>query len=234
MLVTVSTTLTSVVEQRSVATGTSNSQTAEHSTVLFVRTENSGGVRSATTTSTPTTVLKLFVSVSVMLTRFVPRASSVPARGDWVTTNGLQSLATTLPVRSGRRAAQFVPAARAITVIVSATTGALLSITFSTMLQVAVFVPEPTTVKVMVFLPNASRVPGMGSCVILRLPPASDAITSPVKSGKRARQLVPIPTLRSGGHAVICGGAVFTTFTTCVTVALFPYPSTASQLRVAT
>ena len=81
------------------------------------------------------------------------------------------------------------------------------------MLLVAVFVDTSATVKVIVCLPKPSRVPAAGVCVIPTLPHESDATTSPVRSGSRARQLVPMPMLRSAGLAVIRGGVVSKTTT---------------------
>src|SRR5947207_10201537 len=104
-------------------------------------------------------------SVAVTVIVFVPRPTSVPAAGDWLTVNAFGSLqfsfAVTPPSTLGTAAWQFVSALAPGTagqVIV----GAVLSVTVKVVVQVALLPAASVAVTVIVVVPDPTSVPAAG------------------------------------------------------------------------
>src|SRR5436305_171213 len=94
-----------------------------------------GGELSTTVTNAEVVALSPLVSVTVRRTRLVPNGSSAPGAGVWTMVKGLQSVATTWPVKSGATAVQFVSALSVRLVAPVRMTGGLVSITLKVKVQ---------------------------------------------------------------------------------------------------
>src|SRR5689334_15155877 len=89
--------------------------------------------------------------------------------------------------------------------------GALASITDNVIVHVLELVAASLAVSVTRWSPNASTVPGSGSCVTVTALHASVTVSSPVKSGIASTQFVPAASKRFVAHATKTGGVSSTT-----------------------
>src|SRR6185295_18404039 len=134
----------------------------------------------------PATSLTVIVTVVV-----VPSATTVPAAGLCVMVNAPAaaqfSVATTSPVRSGIWPAQ-APSALTLRLAGQVViTGAVVSVTVMSAVQVVALPATSVTVIVtVVVVPSATTVPAVGLCVMINAPAVAQfsvATTSPVRSG---------------------------------------------------
>src|SRR5919201_719860 len=107
-------------------------------------------------------------SVALTVIVFVPRPTSVPAAGLWLSVIalvGLQlSLSVTPPSTFGTAAWQ-APSALALGVAEQITVGAVVSVTVKSVVQVALLPAPSVAVTVIVCVPRPTSVPATGLCV---------------------------------------------------------------------
>src|ERR671923_70110 len=176
-------------------------------------------------------------SVAVTVIVFVPRPTSVPATGLWVSVIalvGLQLSLTVTPPNTLGTAAWQAPSALAAGVAEQITVGAVVSVTTKSVVQVALLPAASVAVTVIVLVPRPTSVPATGlwvsviAFVALQL---SLTVTPPNTLGTAAWQA---PSALAAGVAeqITLGALVSLTTKSVVQVALLPAASVAVTVIV--
>src|SRR6266542_4252171 len=124
-----------------------------------------GAVVSVTVNSVVQVPLLPAASVAVTVIVFVPKPSSVPAAGDWLTLIapvGVQPSLTVTPLRMFGTAAWQVPSTLTFGIAEQVTTGAVVSVTVNSVVQGPLLPTASVAVTVIVCVPKPTSVPAAG------------------------------------------------------------------------
>src|ERR671923_259606 len=196
-----------------------------------------GALVSLTTKSVVQVALLPAASVAVTVIVFVPRPTSVPATGLWVSVIalvGLQLSLTVTPPNTLGTAAWQAPSALAAGVAEQITLGAVVSVTMKSVVQVALLPAASVAVTVIVFVPRPTSVPATGLCVsviaLLALQ-LSLIVTPPNTLGTVPWQLASAKAL-GVAEQITVGAVLSVTTKSVVQVALLPASSVAVTVMV--